>query len=829
MSLELYGQPRNVQFADLLRQHRIAAALSQEALAERAGISARAVSDLERGVKQRPHLETVRMLADALDLTGSDRTALAVASRPAQVSPTESELQAPVRAAVPVGLPVPSTPLVGRADIAKLAASLIRDDRARLLTLTGPGGVGKTRLAVAIATELGDAFPDGIAWIELAPVSDPLLIPGTILRSLGEVQSRDSSLREVLSQRQMLLVLDNCEHVREGAAQLVAELLPYCHDLFVLATSRSSLRLTAERLLPVEPLSLPEPEPSQTVESVSQSDAVRLFVLRARAMLPGFSLTPDNAEDVAAICRRLDGLPLAIELAAARVRVLSPAALLGQLDTRFRILTGGPADLPARHQSLQATLDWSYDLLNASLQASFRALAVFAGGFTLDAACAVIGEEDPLATLEDLEQLVDQNLVKLMPAAGDDLRFTMLETVGEYGREQCFVSGDEPEVRDRHVAWFMQLAERAEPELAGPHQGAWLRLLDADRDNLREALSWLHVNERRDDLLRLGTALWPYWARRGSDDEVRGWLDRALDPNNGDPATLAKSYHRVGNLAVDLGDYPRARDMFTSALGIAKSIPDQQGIANALNGLGVVASDTGDLDEARSLHGRSLAIRRGTGDQVGVARSLYNLGLIDAANGNNASARLHLSEALEIKESLGDAAGIAFSQWALAAIDIRDGNLARAHDLLYSSLNVFRELGDGYGQAFVLAELGALAHAQNDDRSSLTHLLEALEIQEDLRDDWGILATLEGLAMAASGLNQAATAAKLLGATEVIRRSIRVPRAPVKEVQISQLRLDCLAVLGFEDFEHEFARGGVMSLEQAIDAARTGFSLDLGT
>jgi non-specific serine/threonine protein kinase len=443
-------------------------------------------------------------------------------------------------------------------------------------------------------------------------------------------------------------------------------------------------------------------------------------------------------------------------------------------------------------------------------------LAVFAGGFTLDAACAVIGEEDPLATLEELEQLVDQNLVKLVPAAGDDLRFTMLETVGEYGREQFSRSGDEPEVRDRHVTWFLQLAERAEPELAGPHQVAWLRLLDADRDNLREALSWLHRNGRRDDLLRLGAALWPYWSRRGSDVEVKGWLDRAIEPKGSDVAMLAKSYHRLGNLAVDLGDYPRARDMFTSALTIAESIPDQQGIANALNGLGVVASDIGDLEEARSLHGRSLAIRRGTGDQVGVARSLYNLGLIDAANGNDASARRHLLEALDNKESLNDVAGIAYSQWALAALDIRNSNPARARELLSSCLNMFTELGDDHGIAYVLTEIGSLALLDGDNQKAYSSFVEAIEIHHRLGDRLEVITNLERLALAAPTWDEMVLAVMLLGATERLRASIGVPRTLIENERLSALRTDCIDALGPKLFAHALSRGTALPTDQVL-------------
>jgi predicted ATPase/transcriptional regulator with XRE-family HTH domain len=824
MSPELRGQRRSPQFADLLRQHRIASALSQEALAERAGISARAVSDLERGVKQRPHLETVRMLADALGLTGTERATLAVASRPASTPSGAAVSRSASRIGPVRNLPFAATEMVGRSDAAKAAASLILDERVRLLTLTGPGGVGKTRLALAVAGELSETFPDGVTWIELAPISDPHLVPGTILRVLSESHSHNGSaveaLRDLLQNRRMLLVLDNCEHLREAAAQLVADLLPHCHELLVLATSRASLRLTSEHLFPVEPLAVPETEDGQTVESVGQSDAVKLFVLRAKAVVPDFALTTDNAHDVAAICRRLDGLPLAIELAAARVRVLSPAALLGQLDMRFRILTGGAADLPTRHQTLHAALDWSYHLLDLRLQAKFRALSAFAGGFNLEAARVVAGEDDPLATLEDLEQLVDQSLVVVVPDGSDDLRFTMLETVVEYGREQLSLSADERLVRERHAAWFMQLAERAEAELSGPHQATWLRLLDADRDNLREALAWFHHNERQAELLRLGAAMWPYWARRGADDEVRGWLDRAIDPDSGDLSTLAKSYHRLGNLAIDLSDYPRARQMFESSLSVAESLQDQVAIANALNGLGVVASDSGDLDGARTLHRRALQIRQSERDQVGEARSHYNLGLVEASLGNNVEARRHHLNALEIEEKRGDTAGIAYSYWAIASIDIREGNVSKARELLGASLGVFTETGDDYGRSFVLTELGALAHREGDDQAACAHLLEALEIRASLTDHVGMVTTLEQIATAALGLGQARLAVTLVGASATFRSAKGFGRAPLEERQVSQLRAKCLDILGPDDLAREYAHGNAMSLDQAHAAAR---------
>ena len=824
MPVDAPGQSHVEQFGVLLRQHRVAATLSQEALAERAGVSARAVSDLERGVKLRPHLETVRMLADALRLSSTDRMTLAVASRPG-TAPFADDQPRPVSSStIALTLPIPPTLLVGRSEAATRAVRLIREERVRLLTLTGPGGVGKSRLALAIGTELHDEFPDGVAWVELAPVSDPTDVADTILRALAEPEPRSVSssqaLRETLRHRRALLILDNCEHQRESTAQLVAELLPHCPDLAILATSRVSLRLTAEHLFPVEPLPVPALESDQSAESVGQSDAVKLFVLRAQSTRPGFALTEQNAPDIAAICRRLDGLPLAIELAAARARVLSPDALLPLLDSRFRVLAGGSDDLPARHQTLHAALDWSYELLDDVLRARFRALSACAGGFTLESARAITEVSDPLALLEDLEQLVDHSLISVNPAPGDNLRFTMLETVREYGREQLALSGEDGEVRDRHAAWFLQLAETAEPELSGAHQATWLRLLDSDRDNLRQALAWFHQNERREELLRLGAALWPYWSRRGGDDEVRGWLDRAIDPNGSDPSTLTKSYHRLGNLAIDLGDYPRARQMFSSSLNVAESMHDQVAIANALNGLGVVASDTGDLNEARSLHGRSLAIRRKSEDKVGVARSLYNLGLVDAAVGNIASARRHLLEALEIKEYLNDAAGIAYSEWALAAIDIRESNPESARELLTRSLNVFTELGDDHGLAYVLTEAGSLALLDGDNPKAYSLILEALEIHHRLGDRLAVIANLERLALAGPAGIEMELAAMLLGATERLRASIGVPRTSIEQERISALHKDCLDELGAERFAQAFVSSSAKSTDQVIAAAR---------
>jgi predicted ATPase/DNA-binding XRE family transcriptional regulator len=391
-------------FGTLLRHHRVAAALSQEALAERAGVSTRAVSDLERGVKTRPYLDTVRRLADALGLDPAAQAELAEAARrpPAAVAPDnrDARLEEPSGRA----LPFPSTSLIGRErEVAEVANELRK--MARLVTVTGPGGVGKTRLAQEVVTELGTHFRDGVVWIDLGPLADGAAIPGAVAKALGvreaPAQELGQTLAESLHDQRLLLVLDNCEHLRPAVGMFVAALIAQCGELRMLATSRAPLHVAAEHLHPISPLALPESSAQVTRDAVGAADAVRLFVERGRAARPDFRLTAENAGDIASICTQLDGLPLALELAAARLRVLSPAALRALLEERRRLLTSDAADAPARQQTLWATIAWSYDLLTPVQQHVFRQLAVFVGGCTLEAVMAVATEDDLFTAFRD--------------------------------------------------------------------------------------------------------------------------------------------------------------------------------------------------------------------------------------------------------------------------------------------------------------------------------------------------------------------------------------------------------------------------------------------
>ncbi len=490
------------------------------------------------------------------DLTQAERIFQLVAEELEQEFPPLDTLDAR-----PTNLPTQATPLIGRErELAQVRDRLASDEFA-ILTLTGPGGTGKTRLALQAAADSLGRFPSGTFFVALAPISDPELVVPTIAQVLGMRVPRERALMQALSdylaERKLLLVLDNVEHV-VAAAPALAKLVAAAPGLKILASSREPLHVAGERVFPVPPLELPEVD--DTWEAVAANEAVGLFVERAQAIRPDFELTDANAPAVTAICHRLDGLPLAIELAAARVVLFPPAALLARLDERLRILTGGARDQPARHQTLRATLDWSYDLLTEPRQKLFSRLAVFAGGWTLDAAETVCNGD--LDVLDGLASLIDKSLVRL-EGSEEEPRFTMLETIREHAREKLLEAGEDEELRSRHLAWSLAFAERAEPELRGPEQKAWLDRLHAELDNFRAAFDWSQSQSETDASLRLGSALLEFWIVRADWSEGREWVELALgQPGEVDPAVRMKALSAAGELADTLSDYPSATRFF---------------------------------------------------------------------------------------------------------------------------------------------------------------------------------------------------------------------------------------------------------------------------
>ncbi len=570
MTDELRVETDSATFADLLRVFRARAGLTQADLAEQAGVSLATIAALEQGLRRRPYPHTLRSISRALRLDASDHAALLDRATPVpDRSPgrTESRDTRPAPPRFPMfNAPALAFPLIGRdADIAAVSALLIGPQpAARLVTLVGPGGVGKTRLALAVAFGVAERFSEGVHFVDLAPLRDAEHIPATIGNTLRVHASGGRNVYELLAQhlrqRSALLVLDNFEHLVSGA-RFIGELLSACPSITLLATSRTALRVRAERRFAVEPLAQPSERP--TFRDIAASPAVRLFVERAQLAAPEFALEPRNASTIAAICRRLDGMPLAIELAAARLGVLGPELLLRRLDRQLQLLTGGPPELPERQRTLSNTLAWSYGLLDTRKQMLLRRVSVFAGAWTLSAAETVCADAHlaPADVLEPLNGLVDSYLIRRPDKNEAEPRFRMLESVREYANQKLIESGEYDALRARHCERCSALAEQAVIELTGRAQAMWLERLERALDDLRLALAWLYERLQSERGLRLVGALGRFWSNRRHVAEGRDWVERFLEQPNADSAPAAvqaRARYAAGVLASIQGDTARA-------------------------------------------------------------------------------------------------------------------------------------------------------------------------------------------------------------------------------------------------------------------------------
>jgi predicted ATPase len=725
----------------------------------------------------------------------------------------------------PANIPVQRTVFVGREKEIAAAKELLLSKDVRLVTITGPGGIGKTRLGVEIAGGLQENFSGGVHFVPLSPLRDPGLIASLIVQTLGIRETGGQSSLEQLKRHlqesahaPVLFLLDNFEHLIQ-AAPLVADLLAIAPNLKVLVTSRAALHVYGEREFPVPALDVPDAQAKTSLDALSQFPAVALFVQRAVAAKPDFELSQQNASAIIEICARLDGLPLAIELAAARVKVLSPSAMRTRLASRLQLLTGGARDLPQRQQTLRAAFDWSHDLLSAAEQKLFRRLSVFVGGCTLEgveAVCDTKGDLE-LDLLDGMSSMVDKSLLQQFEQANGEPRFLMLETIREYAREKLEASGEDAATKRAHAAYCLVLAEEAAAE-SGAEGAEGRERIALEHDNFRAALDWLTETGDATWGLRLGNALFRFWESREFLAEGRDRLGKLLHmPSAAAPTKArARAVFAAGVLASEQGEIGVADALMMESVTISRQLGDKQGVAVSLNARAVHARDLGNLTLAHSLFQDSLALWRELSDLKAIARALSNLASVLKMQGEFELARSLCGECLAIFEGMGDRTGVAWSLNNQGDVERNSGNSAAARAFYEQALATFRELDDRWGIAGTLADLGNLAREQQNCPAALPLYRESLKIFREMDHKRGIARLLECCACSASVERQAERSLRLAGAAAALRKSIGAPLTPAEQAKLESILEPARQALANTASATAWLSGWDMPLENAI-------------